>query len=556
MSEPQRPLMFHLVIGLLQGLLLVLFLSSDAPATTLGYFTCAAAAVWAVVLQLLGPHGLRRSTLLMALGLGALVGGLSAYSREAMDVTPLRDTLVLGMLVLSYMATAFILAWADRKGLRPRYEDLVRHAWNNVFIVLLALLLVGVFWALLAMCGALFKVVGITLVEQALDNRILLMLVLPMVFSLGMRIGLQNEKVISLLRGLLLAACRFLLPLSATIAVMFTLVLPFTGVAPIWATGQASAILLALTVFNLFLVNGVFQDGPPAATYPKVLRRLADASLLVSPILVALAGWSSGVRIAQYGLTPLRLLAVLLVGLMLLHTLAAAWAVLDRRGSWLSRLRVSNPWVALLTGLMIVAYQSPLLDPLGLSARNQVARVLDGRTPVADFNADALLHLFGAPGREAFEGLERQLEAGTVLDEPGREALRQRLQAAREPNEHPAAPKLEWLGAEPGDSTTVIERILAEWSCREGCYLWALDMDGDGHDEVLAIPRQRYTTGVLLFALREGVWVKVGQYDSLSLESDHAELVKKIRAGEIAPVTPRYKTFMTDQREWMFQPEP
>lgn len=558
MPESQRPLSFHLIIGLVHGLLMMVLVEAGLPDTTVTYAACAALAVWSIVLQLLGPQALQRGALLMTLGLGLLVGALSAYDRALVNDAAVRDTGWLAMVTLSYIATAFILAWPTRQGLRPRYQDLFRHAWNNVFIVLLALALMGVFFWLLWLCGALFEVVGISQIKALLEHRLLLNLVLPIVFALGMRIGLQNEKVIGLLRGMLLSLCRFLLPLSAAIAVVFTCVLPFTGVQPIWATGQATAILLLLSAFNLFLVNGVFQDGEHGQAYPRGLRALVNASLLCLPILVGLAAWSSGLRIAQYGLTPSRIQAALLIGVMLVHALAAAWAVVSRHGPWLFSLRSSNPWIALLTALLIIAYQSPLLDPLGLSARNQVARLLDGRTPVDSFDANTLYLGWGEPGREAFEALSQQVQAGTVLDQAGRETLRQRLDDARDmgASTDPAQAALEWLGARPMHAEAFTADVPEHYECAQGCYLWAQDMDGDGQDEVLVIPRQRHAPNVLMFAWQDDAWKRAGVYTWNYARPAVGDFAKRIQAGELKPVTPRYKTFEIDGQELMLQREP
>ncbi|WP_028693365.1 DUF4153 domain-containing protein [Pseudomonas cremoricolorata] len=558
MPESQRPLPFYLIIGLIHGLVLMGLDLAGPPQSAFIYAACAGVTVCAVVLQLLGPQGVQRGTLFMALGLGLLVAGLSAYDRSSMDNAAVRDTAWLAIVVLSYIATAFILAWPNRQGLRPRYSDLFRHAWSTVFIVLLALGLMGVFFWLLWLCGTLFEVVGISQIKALLENHALLYVVLPVVFALGMRIGLQNEKVIGLLRGMLLSLCRLLLPLSAAIAVVFTCVLPFTGVQPIWATGQATAILLLLSAFNLFLVNGVFQDGEHGEAYPRGLRMLVNASLLCLPVLVALAAWASGLRIAQYGLTPSRIQAALLIGVMLVHALAAAGAVLPRHGAWLHGLRRSNPWIALLTALLIVAYQSPLLDPLGLSARNQVARLLDGRTPVDSFDANTLYFGWGEPGRQAFEALSKQVEAGTVLAPTERETLRQRLDDTREMGavSSPAQPVLEWLGAKPKHAEAFTEVVNSDYECTQGCYLWAQDMDGDGQDEVLLIPRQRYAPSVTMFAWQDGAWKRAGVYTWNYARPAVNDFVKRIQAGELKPVTPRYKTFQVDGQELMLQREP
>nr|UKE85099.1 hypothetical protein KXZ65_08525 [Pectobacterium sp. PL152] len=105
---------------------------------------------------------------------------------------------------------------------------------------------------LLVLCGMLFNMLGFRLVSKVLSHHRFYMLFLPMVFSVGIYIGMTKEAVVVLLRGILLSACRFLLPFSALITVVFTLTLPFSGLEPIWNTGRSTVILLCLMGVNLF----------------------------------------------------------------------------------------------------------------------------------------------------------------------------------------------------------------------------------------------------------------------------------------------------------------
>jgi hypothetical protein len=104
---------------------------------------------------------------------------------------------------------------------------------------------------------------------------------------------------------------------------------------------------------------------------------------------------------------------------MLAHGLAAAWAVLASRQGWLNSLRVSNPWIALLSAALVVLFYTPLLAPQALSAKNQVERLVSGRTPVSEFDARNLYHDLGQPGRDAFEQLEKRLQTDELFDAQG-----------------------------------------------------------------------------------------------------------------------------------------
>lgn len=550
MPAPSRSLMFYVAIGLIQGLVLLTTLLSKGEllGLSLSVTLCVAVAVAGLNLQLLGSAVLQRGTGWLVLGLTVLISGISGWLFRFEHMGWLQSTWCLAAIVLGYIGTAFILAWPTREGLRPRYEDLFRHAWNNVFILFLAQLLMGLFWQLLWLCALLFAMLGIPQIKHVVEAPEFLCLLLPVVFSLGMRMGRENEKVIGLLRGILLTLCRFLLPLSAVIAVVFTLTLPFSGLQPVWDTGYSTALLLVLAGINLFLTNGVFQDGHHGNAYPAPLKRLVEASLLCLPVLVGLAAYASWLRIDQYGLTPSRIMAMLLVGVMVAHSLAAVWAVVSSRQAWLHSLRLSNPWIALLSAVLVVLFYTPLLDPMTLSAKNQVERLVSGRTPIDEFDASNLYYHLGDPGRAAFDELQARLQGPELFDQAGRERLLLNMAKVHEPPvEEPRGPQLEWLGAAVRNSQAFDTQVLTESQCGgKGCFLWAVDMDGDGRDEVLMIPRHVYASNVFVFA-SEGGWHQIGTlYGGFE---NTEELVRQIRQGAMKPVTPKYKTLSLNGEE-------
>ncbi|ROL73365.1 hypothetical protein BK634_01205 [Pseudomonas chlororaphis] len=545
MPAPNHSLLFYLVIALVQGLLFVSGQMHDVPA--LAFACCTLAVVGGVNLQLLGRAAWQRGTWCLVIALSLLMAGfsLSLYATE--NYSWLWARWHLASVVLLYIGTAFILSWPTREGLCPRYQDLFRHAWNNAFIVLLASLVTLAFFLLLWLCGKLFSILGMPQLSQLFASRYFLSFSVPLFFSLGMRMGLENEKVIGLLRGILLTVCRYLLPLSALIAVIFTLALVFSGLQPIWDTGYSTAILLCLVAANLFLLNGVFQDGEQDAGYARPLKLLVNASLFCQPLLVLLGGYSTWLRIDQYGLTPQRFLAMLLVTLALVHSLAALWAVLARQPVWLGSLRRSNPWIAVLSFVVLILVFTPLLNPLAFSARNQVERVVNGLTPVEEFDVRLLRYHLGQPGEEQFETLLKRVQEGQVLDEAGRQRLAERMQEATTQRwaQEEEKPKVEWLSPEPEGSGQILQSQGADNQCgRRGCVAWAVDLDSDGHDEVLLISRNQWASSAALFVQQKpGVWQETGRLEGLQ---DTPLLIEQIRRGKATLVTPRYKVPKVD----------
>lgn len=537
-----------LSIGLAQGLLL--WLASVIAEPGMKFALVTAVLVGGINLLLLGDNIRRRGTGWLVLGLTVVMTAISGWVFWEGDDTGRPGNWLPGSwtcfaVVITYICTAFILSWPTREGSAPRYEDLFRHAWDTVFIVLLGLLLNAVFWALLLLWGSLFKMLGIVALNKLFSADGFIYVTSAMVFALGVNMGRENDRVIGLLRGILLTLCRVLLPLSALIVIVFTFALPFTGLAPIWATGYSTTIMLCLVAANLFLLNGVFQDGAQNSGYPVWLLRMVDLCLLCLPVLVGLAGYSTWLRIEQYGLTPSRLLAMLLVGVMFAHSLAAVWAVIVPQGQWLGRLRVSNPVIALMTVLVLLVIHTPWLSPLQFSAQNQVQRLTEGKTPVERFDAETLRNRLGAPGRQAYEALLAQVEQGQVLTPEARQVLLKRLKEAETSTGHSSERVIEWIGPKVEGSEQFDTPQIGGNACRGGgCVLWAVDLDQDGQDEVLRVSQSdRYDAPEFFKRDAQGSWQLVGRYEGV--ENAQA-LIEKIRQGDVKVVKPRYQSLQVE----------
>ena len=542
-----------LAIGLVQGVLL--WLARSITENGIKFALMTAVLVGGINLLLLGDNVRQRGTGWLVLGLTAVMSAISAWvfwegGEQWRSSSWLTGSWTCFAVVITYICTAFILSWPTREGRYPRYEDLFRHAWDTVFIVLLGLLLNGVFWALILLWGSLFKMLGIVALNKLFSTDGFIYISSAMVFALGLKMGRDNDRVIGLLRGILLTLCRFLLPLGALIALVFTFALPFTGLEPIWDTGYSTPIMVCLVAVNLFLLNGVVQDGEHEIGYPTWLLRMIDLCLLCLPVLVVLAGYSTWLRIEQYGLTPSRLLAMLLVAVMLVHSLAAAWAVVLPQRQWLWRLRVSNPVIALLSVLLLLAIHTPWFSPLQFSAQNQVNRVLSGKSSVETFDADTLRYRLGPPGKQAFEALRAQVEQGQVLSASARDVLLKRLKDAdmgngvRAPNDR----VLEWIGPEVEGSEQFGEPGIGGQPCwAPGCVLWAVDLNQDGQMEVLQLPKQKWSDPLYFFTRdAQGRWKRAGTYEG---GDSPLEMIEQIREGQVKVVKPRYQALQIGSTE-------
>ncbi|KTC45828.1 hypothetical protein AO262_34910 [Pseudomonas fluorescens ABAC62] len=564
-----RVLGFYLLIGLIQGIVFYHSGQLHRLSETLFFVTATVVLVGGTTLQLLGEKARQSRSLLRTLAFTLLMGGMTLWVCQALDHSGnsrwAANSWFISLVVLSYIGATFLFAWPAEKGLRWRYDDLFQQAWNSVFIVLYALILVAVVMLLLKLWSRLFLMLGIDFFEEHFWSKLFLCISLPVVFALGMYLATRSEKVIGQMRGMLFSACGLLLPLVALISLLFTLTLPFTGLGKIWATGYSTPILLVLAGAQLFLLNGVFQDGAQPRPYPTWLTRFIELSLLCLPILAGIGFYSSWLRVEQYALSPQRFIALAAALVCCLYGLAAVWAVVSRSPVWLGNLRVTNPALALLFCGLVVLVNTPLLNPVRLSVDDQVRRLLDGRTKAEAFDAHYLRFELGNAGEEAYAQLQVDLDQERILDPEGRRALRAQMDDtslnfdewyAKQQAELPT-PEMEWIGPRPKGSEQFAELILnTESPCEPGCVLWAVDLDQDGQPEVLAIPRGSDSNDSSkpprIFVLDEkGKWDDRGPllWTQLPVGSfDTQTLIRDIREGKVSLVKPRYLQLQTSDR--------
>ncbi|MBX8494673.1 DUF4153 domain-containing protein [Pseudomonas cichorii] len=550
MSVLKGTLPLYIAVGLVQAIIMLVAWRFDKTPVFV------AALVFGVNLQLLGSDFRKRGAWVLA-GLLALI--LAMVTEWAMQRTLIfsDENWIVCSVIVGYICSAFIQSWPSGNRLHLSYRTLFQHAWNDGLIVLLALLLAGLFWSLLQLCASLFHMIGIDVFKEVIKTRNFNIVSLCMVFSLGIRIGRQNDKVISMLRGILLSLCRFLAPLTAVIVVLFTLALPLTGLESIWKTGRATQILLSLVAANVFLVNGVFQDGNQPQASSQWFKWLINASLLMLPVLAALAFYSTWLRIEQYGLSPSRIIGLLLVVIAALYSLAAFIAVLRSGPVWLGNLRFTNPWLALLACVMTVTIHTSWWNPQELSARNQIQRLMDGTTPPGLFDADHLRSRLGEPGRRAFDRLMADLDhLPQSFDANAREVLKSRMYDALEAstNRYRVIPvpdqSLLWIGERVDGHEQFTNPRLGSDNCnRVQCIMWGVDLDSDGQNEVVKL----IASDVWMTFFRrdaDGRWKAAGRmYGPFHRGKD---LVDLIRAGKARLVEPSYRTLDIDG--WLYTP--
>lgn len=387
--------------------------------------------VWAAVfaagfLAMVGPLRMARAAL-SALALGAVSSGLLLAG--ALRFGGVEDYLasahpILAALAVAVLPLPFLIASGAGVGWR-HYPALFGESWAMVVRALAALVFTGTVWAMILLSDLLLGLAGLRLIGPLLDIPLVPWVVTGAALGLSLAVVAELSGVLSPV--LVLRLLRLLILPVLAVMVLFLIALPVNGLAGFGGL-SAAATLLAITAACATLVTTAVERDETGAVTGALMPRAAQALAVLLPLPPALALYALWLRIDDRGLTPERLLAVTLALIGLGYGLTYAASVL-RGDGWMGRVRRANVAMALVT-LGLAALWLAVFPAEAISARDQVARLIDGRTAPGEFDL-AALDRWGRAGAAA------RTEVEALAKEPGQEALAALLSGELPPAEVP-----------------------------------------------------------------------------------------------------------------------
>jgi hypothetical protein len=469
------------------------------------------------------------AALLTVLGFAAGATIVPALQGDNMPVT---FVFAASMVALWWIVTPF-LQTAVRRGraaAAPPYADLFEDGWQNTLVVVQAWLFTGLFWALLFLWAALFKVVGVRVFENLFEEPAFAYPATSVTFGYAVALAQSREQFVLLLRRHVFGVLLWLLPLVAFIASAFLITLPATGLAPLWKTGHATFLMLWLQIFILFFFNAAYQDGAQPPPYPKWIQGALRAACVAVPVYASLCVYSLSLRIAQHGLSVDRIWALLFTGVVALYGVGYAYAAL-RDGPWMAQLGRVNTAMAWVLAALIVAVTTPPLDPKRLAAADQVSRLLTGKVAAAKFDYDYMRFELGTFGERALERLAAGPKGHAERAEIARRASATLAKTHRweQPPPPDLAAAIEVLpkGASLDPDLMTFLRRQADSAAGTGliclrvsgvaCVVLLVDLDGDGMDEAASLNGQPMN----VYARTAAGWARVGELRSDGYPGPH-----------------------------------
>jgi hypothetical protein len=280
------------------------------------------------------------------------------------------------------------------------------HAWTDAILWGLSCAFLLAVWLLLVLLGGLFGLIGIDSLKQLLMKPWFALMLSG--GALGTIAGLLRDRdsVIGLLHRVVRTILSVLAPFLGVGLVLFVVALAFTGLEPLWRETEATTpILLACILAALLLTNAVIGNAKEEEPKARILAWGAMALGAAMLPLAIVAAISMSKRIGQYGFSPDRLWAAIVVAVAVAISAAYLFALVRGRMSWAPLLRRANVMIVAGIGLLAYLLALPILDFGAVSARDQVARLEAGRIAPEKFDWMAMRRDFGPSGVRALERL-------------------------------------------------------------------------------------------------------------------------------------------------------
>jgi uncharacterized protein DUF4153 len=583
-AAPARGLVaFRLAVGLLQGLALYLLYSAFDdkvwPATD-GYLFAPLAliAFYLPLIAIQGAGNLRATVLAIWIAVAAaLIAALAWYDiwrdwpfelnwQNGVDI-PTPPTLpsfglVFYLSVALFIAHALIVgADADRK-LVARYETYFDTAWKLGLQIALSAIFVGAFWLILWLGAELFELIKLDFFKTLIEHRWFAIPATALATAAALHVTDIRGGLVRGTRTLALVLLAWLLPLMALIAAGFLGSLPFTGLAPLWATRHAGGLLLTAAAVLVVLINAAYQDGHAerkASRFFDLALRLA--SLLLVPT-VALAAYALWLRVDQYGWSVDRVASA---GIILV---AASYAGGYAIGAILPRLKLIERWnvaTAVLVLAVLGSLFSPVADPARIAVASQMERLATHKTPPKAFDVSFLRYRGGRFGHAALEELSRS--ENPILRDAAKENLRPpaTLDTIVEPKVATPATRAANMIVYPRGATLPTSFLDQDWHAipiespihvyipdclrlaEHPCDAFLIDLDGDGRDEILLYTESSYGgAGLVIQQGADGKWAIVA---SVTLPSCGAGL-DALKAGRFKLAAHPFRDLVMDGVTW------
>ncbi len=281
------------------------------------------------------------------------------------------------------------------------YKNLLTIFVEYNFKISSSFMVLGSFWIILSLWSILFKLININIFYNIFfDYSIYIPLVLSSTIYFTVY-GLVNHVTITLKNiKSRLSFLQLFLEIISVFLILFIVFLPIMGPQKIFKTGYSSIIMLTLNGIGLTLIQFIdFRD----KNIIKIRKYLVTSFIVLEPIFSFLAFYSITLRINQYGISPQRFMAVIIILLFTIFNISYLYTVIKNRLNWKESIEKQTPYLVIVSVFIIFLTITPILNPYEISVKSQMA--IFGNN-IEKLDLISLKFKFSKPGLVAFNKLK------------------------------------------------------------------------------------------------------------------------------------------------------
>ena len=290
--------------------------------------------------------------------------------------------------------------------------------------------------------------------------------------------------------------------------------------------------------------NCAYQDGEQPWPYPRWLSRATQAAWLALVVVVGVAWWALGLRVAQHGWSEDRLWAALVATLASVYAVgyALSWLKPER---WMRAMASTNIAAALLLCVGLLVYLAPPTHVRRLAVAAHLSHVQQ-KQGQQEPDWDYLRWDSGRFGREALQAMAagQGVPAGQTWDKQAARLLAQDSRYDHRPQTQMSAQQLEEKFKVYPQGRSLPQSFLRyaqgrqlPWELQRclkaaaSCPVWLGDLNGDKQDELLLFGNG--WNGAVFMAAGDN-WRQAGYFRASGVR-DKLEPAQLDSAQKIAP---------------------
>lgn len=444
----------------------------------------------------------------------------------------------------------FLLPWvqhylsSDKPGMS--YQDINHNIWLNAITVLLTIVITLIGWLVLWLWAMLFQVIDISFFRRLfLENNFFRTIATSFMIAIAVLFCRSQSKIIEAVKKFFILLARGIFPLLALIALLFLAMLPFVGLDHVTKHISSAGTLNTLAALIMILTWIVGTSSRSTSPWNRPLTLLVRLSMLLLPVFTLIAAWSLGIRIYQYGWTPLRVQAALIILTLAVGAFSVALQTVRCRNAHSVNVDTPVRLFLIMAVAMIFLSHTSIIDPYRIGVNAHMARYHNGEIKADDVS----ISMLSDSGRRGIRALQTLKKDSAFMSSETRsarvgDALNSRVNISE------SITVINFQDVADVTKGSVIPESWWEWmvnersytldACYHGahrCLIKSLDLNGDKNNEIMLCDVAELSCDFYSLDDKEK-WSYVGDSASL-LKKLNSEKFRKALEGDQIELKPK-----------------